>query len=460
MISLPPLIVSVQASSSHLAPPSILLALARASVDAGAKMLRLEGVEAVSLLRAELGIPVIGLIKKEYSGSEVYITPTLAEVTELIATGCEIIALDGTDRERPDGSTFASLCAAVKAAGRLVMADCDTLLNAELCVAAGADIVGTTLAGYTAASPSGGGPNLDLVRSLAGLSVPVVAEGRYSEGWQVQAARLAGATSVVIGGAINDPLKQTSAFLRSSQVGLDGPILAVDIGGTWMRFASYEAGIMRVLERVPLPRIPEERTNLIRSYAARASTLRVAISTGGTVDPLTTEVWEAKPIIPDYVGTNFRTALPDLEIVALNDGLATAWGHACLPQFAGMRVATLALGTGVGFGLVDRGRILKGTRGDYPRLNDMKTSTGETFEDLLGGAALSSSPTPEQKIFAQRAADEAIKLVRSLYYPDAIVLCGGVGLADWLSVDAVRSPYGADAGLYGAAMLLAAFPLV
>jgi len=175
------------------------------------------------------------------------------------------------------------------------------------------------------------------------------------------------------------------------------------------------------------------------------------------VDPRTSAVTEAKDIIPGHVGTDFRAGLPGLEVFALNDGLATAWGHACHPDYAGKRVATLALGTGVGCGLVDRGRIIAGPDGDYPRINDLPTPSGASFESLLGGAALTPQPTASQQNQAREAAKNAVDMIAKLFHPDAIVLCGGVGLAPWLDLGLPSSPYRENAGLFGAAAI-SAFP--
>ena len=185
---------------------------------------------------------------------------------------------------------------------------------------------------------------------------------------------------------------------------------------------------------------------------------RVGIGSGGTIDPRTGIVSEAKAIIPDHVGHRL-TELDVPHAVALNDGLATAWGHACLPDHAGKRVATLALGTGVGCGFVARGHIEMGRRGEYPRINDLRLAEGHTLEDYLGGAALTAGTT--QPEWAVGAAKIALEAVETLYYPDVVILAGGVGLSSLmkplLSDRIVASPFGADAGLYGAAAL-ALFP--
>lgn len=469
-----PLIASVQASEgAAVDDPVTLSKLAQTSVDQGVKVLRLQGVENIRTIRRDTGAPVIGLIKRRYDGSDVYITPTANEVDALLELGCEVIALDGTAMARPGGASLAGLIERIREGGALAMADCDTLESAAAAIASGAAIVGTTLAGYTPASRTSpaGEPDLPLLREIARLkdhhAFLLVAEGRYGEPWQVRAARQAGADAVVIGGALNDPIKQTRLFLGAA-VRPEEPVAAIDIGGTWLRAGLVAVdGSVAHVDRVFLPPTKEERIAWINDWLMEHRVRLVGIGTGGTVRPSDGAVTEAKAIIPDHVGTTFRRDVKAERVVALNDGLATAWGHAMHPRFAGMKVATLALGTGVGFGLVDRGQLLMSRSGDYPRLNDAPTSQGRTFEDLLGGASLTPDPTPEQIEDAMAAAEEAVVRIRTLYWPDAIVVAGGVGLAPWIDWDRLRAaapgvlleptPYGSEAGLVGASML-ARFP--
>jgi predicted NBD/HSP70 family sugar kinase len=210
---------------------------------------------------------------------------------------------------------------------------------------------------------------------------------------------------------------------------------------------------MRDFEQIALPGDPNERLNWIKNHVLGARVAKLGVSTGGTVDPNTRTVWEAKPIIPGHVGTDFSSLAP--EVFALNDGLATAWGHAWHPTFAGLKVATLALGTGVGCGFVSDGNLLMGRRGEYSRLNDHPSAGGDTYENLLGGAALSRHPGETQRRAAQAALEAAVSAIRGLYLPDVVVICGGVGLAEWLVLPegVVRTPYGEQAGLWGAAAL-------
>lgn len=454
-----PLIASVQtAPGSPVDHPETITQLAQASLSVGAKILRLQGVANIRAVRASTDAVIIGLIKRDYDDSKVYITPTEREVRELLEAGCDVIALDATLRYRPGDGRLKQLIAQAHAGGALVMADCDTLASAMTADLQGADLISTTLAGYTEeTSNMGAGPAINLVREIAERTTkPVLAEGRYAETWHAWAARRAGASGVVIGGALNDPLKQTTAFLAAAANPTED-VLAVDIGGTWIRAAKFTSSWeMLTLEREPLPATRQARQDWIRAQADKSGVRRIAISTGGTIDPASLRVIESKPLIPDHLGTDFRQGLDGYQVAALNDGLATAWGHSCHAQFAGKRVATLALGTGVGCGFVAGGRIWMGPRGEYIRLNDLPAGAS-SFEDLLGGAALSPTPNAEQMEAANEAVRQATGVIRAILLPDEIVLAGGVGHAPWLKSDLPRSPFGEHAGLYGAAAL-ALFP--
>ena len=456
-----PLVVSVQASpESPLASTGAIIGLARASQSALGltnPLFRLEGIDQIEAVRAATDCATIGLIKSEYTDSEIYITPTLAEVRSLIDAGCEIIAMDATRRKRPGGVSLRELVAEIHCAGRLAMGDLDDTSSLPGAIEAGCDLIGTTLAGYTKARVQTSGPDLDLLREFVKLSpVPVIAEGRYSTPAQAQLALRIGADAVVIGGAINDPVKQTVAFAKEMG-SMDARVGAVDIGGTWLRFGLFEDARLVESERIALPGQRDAREDWIRERVEFHRVERLGISTGGTVDPATGVVWEAKPIIPEHEGCRLSSAEFAVPTLTLNDGLATAWGHACHSDFAGKRVATLALGTGVGVGFAAGHRLEIGAGGAYPRLNDLSPVSGSSFEDLLGGAALSPEPTDDQMDRARLAATRAVRVLHALWMPDVIVLAGGVGLQPWLGLDelpsVVRSPYGADAGLWGAAWL-------
>lgn len=450
-----PLVASSQASDgSPLADPETLRMLADSSLMAGVKVLRLQGVEAIRHIQGKTKAPVIALIKRHYDDSPVYITPTMAEVDALLSTDAEAIGLDATQRPRPGGASLQELLAKVHQNGRLAMADCDTLESAIEAERMGFDFVGTTLAGYTENRPMSNGPDLELLRSMVqNLSIPVIAEGRYSESWQVQAAMRIGAAAVVMGAALNDTPTLTKRYFQAATAPAE-EVGAFDIGGTWLRFGRFSAaGELLQSERIPLPPNPKERLDWMKAQISMTGVGKVGVGTGGVVDPKTGTVTLAKAIIPNHVGSEFSERTLGVPTVALNDGLATAWGHACRPEYAGRRVATVAIGTGVGFGIVDRGRILMGSGGEPPHLNDLPFAAGGSLEEALGGDALGAEVSDEEKRRALLAARQAVQTVKSLFHPDDLVVCGGVGLADWMDLAIPKSPYGADAGLYGAAAL-------
>jgi putative N-acetylmannosamine-6-phosphate epimerase/predicted NBD/HSP70 family sugar kinase len=462
-----PLIASVQASpKSPVDNPETLLRLARASVQEGVELLRLEGLKNIRSIKPDVPVPVIGLIKRNYPGSDVYITPAAQDVDTLLDLGCEIIALDGTQRSRPFEHRLPDLIDRIHRREAIAMADCDSLDSAIAAEAAGADLVGTTLAGYTAEHPATKGPDLDLLRQICNtVKVPVIAEGRYSQRWEVEAALRIGAVAVVIGGALNDPVKQTRALKPVSPNRDPNSVVgAIDIGGTWLRFARFSGDWKLIdVERTPNPPKREDRIAWIRSKVEEHGIQRLGLGTGGVTDPHTGEVWTAKEyLMPDHVGIVFSEETLGVTTFAHGDGHASAWGHANLPRYAGRKVATLAIGTGVGCGFVADGKIWAGTRGEYPRVNDLTAPGGGTFEDLLGGIHLTAEPSDEQKQKARTALIGAVDVLRGMYFPDDLVVCGSVGMSDWLAPELERlgldrSPFGHDAGIYGAAAL-ALFP--
>ncbi|MDF9842126.1 MULTISPECIES: putative N-acetylmannosamine-6-phosphate 2-epimerase [unclassified Paenibacillus] len=201
------LVVSCQAleheplhGSHHMA------AMARAAKEAGAAGIRAGGAADIKAIKAETGLPVIGLVKKQTEGCEVYITPTLEAALDIHAAGADIVAIDGTGRPRPDGRSLQETIAGLKQAGVAVMADIATFEEGVQAAAWGADYISTTLSGYTAETAGTELPNLALLEKLAAaLPVPVVAEGGISQPEQAAEALRRGAAFVVVGSAITRP---------------------------------------------------------------------------------------------------------------------------------------------------------------------------------------------------------------------------------------------------------------
>ena len=213
------LVVSCQAPPGDpLRGPSFMAAMARAAVLGGAVGIRAEGPADVQAVRQAVDVPVIGLWKQGAEG--VYITPTVDHARAVADAGAGIVAIDATGRPRPDRSTVPEIVAGLRRTHRcLVMADVSTLEEGAAAAAAGADLVGTTLSGYTPYSRQQPGPDLDLVAALAArVEIPVVAEGRITTPGEARAALEAGAWTVVVGGAITRPQLITARFVA----GLEG----------------------------------------------------------------------------------------------------------------------------------------------------------------------------------------------------------------------------------------------
>jgi N-acylglucosamine-6-phosphate 2-epimerase len=182
----------------------VLAAMAAASQANGAAGVRIQGVANMQAVRVRVSVPMIGIIKREYPGFAPYITPTPAEVAAIVDCGAEIVAFDATGRARPGGTTVDAMVDAIHAAGRLAMADCATADDALCAQAAGADIVATTLCGYTPETEGKPLPALDLVRRMRELSAFVICEGGVRSPSDVAEALGAGADAVVVGTAITN----------------------------------------------------------------------------------------------------------------------------------------------------------------------------------------------------------------------------------------------------------------
>jgi N-acylglucosamine-6-phosphate 2-epimerase len=212
------LIVSCQALPDEaLCSPDIMARMAISVAQGGARAIRSNSPVDVKAIRLAVKLPIIGLYKENFPGFDVIITPTLKHALEIAAAGADIIALDCTNRPHPDGD-FADIITKIHAQTNcMVMADISTLEEGLAAEAAGADMLSTTLSGYTPYSPQQKGPDLDLVTRLAARSaIPVIAEGRYHTPQQVKQALKNGAVSVVVGGAITRPRQITEYFVQEA----------------------------------------------------------------------------------------------------------------------------------------------------------------------------------------------------------------------------------------------------
>lgn len=213
------IVVSCQATPGeplYMKDDSIMYLMARAAKLAGARMIRTSSVRDIVAIKEETGLPVIGLIKREYPGYTGRITMTMREVDECVQAMADIVSIDCTDCVRGDGLKPTEFLKQVKDKypNIIIMADCSTYREAVEAYHAGADLVGTTMNGYTPqTADQKGDPNFELVERLArDLPCPVIAEGRVHTPEQARRMLELGAWAVVVGGAITRPLEIAQRF--------------------------------------------------------------------------------------------------------------------------------------------------------------------------------------------------------------------------------------------------------
>lgn len=211
------LIVSCQALPEEPLHSSFIMSrMALAAFLGGAAGLRANSVEDITEIRKTVKLPMIGIIKRQYEGCPVYITPTMREVDALTETGVEVIAIDATARPRPGGKSLSETFPQIrrKYPDQLFMADCATFEDAVLAEKLGFDICGTTMAGCTAETAGVKAPDLQMIRKMCGaLKVPVIAEGGiWSPQMLGEIISIPGVHACVVGSAITRPMEITRRY--------------------------------------------------------------------------------------------------------------------------------------------------------------------------------------------------------------------------------------------------------
>lgn len=212
------LIVSCQALPHEPLHSSYIMGrMAVAAKEGGAVGIRANTKEDIRQIQEETRLPVIGIVKRDYEGCEVYITPTMKEIEELMEVKPEIIAMDATGAARPGGESLDEFFRKVKTAypQQLFMADCSTVEEALHADEIGFDFIGTTMVGYTKQSANLKIENNDfeIIREiLAGVKHPVIAEGNINTPEKAKRVIELGCYSVVVGSIITRPQLITKAF--------------------------------------------------------------------------------------------------------------------------------------------------------------------------------------------------------------------------------------------------------
>ena len=213
------LIVSCQALPDEPLYSSFIMGrMALAAFQGGAAGIRANTVEDIRAIKSTVNLPLIGIIKKDYPDSLIYITPTLHEVDALVEEGVDIIATDATLSTRPEQQQLKNFFSEVKRKYpyQKFMADCSTIEEALEAESLGFDYVSTTLLGYT---PHTQGKKIEdndfeFVKILvAQLKIPVIAEGNIDTPEKARRVLELGCYSVVVGAAITRPQLITKKFV-------------------------------------------------------------------------------------------------------------------------------------------------------------------------------------------------------------------------------------------------------
>lgn len=215
------LVVSCQAYPGEpMRRADITAAVAQAVVAGGAAAVRVQGVADIIAVRQAVEVPIIGLIKAGHEG--VYITPSVAYARNCVIAGSDVVAIDATLRSRGGGETFADAVAALhrEFPQVAVMADCASLEDAKAAEQAGADLIGTTMAGYTPedypySRPATDGPDLEFIEAVCdAVQTPVVVEGRIHSPEDLRAVYQFPIHFACVGTAITHPQRITGWYTK------------------------------------------------------------------------------------------------------------------------------------------------------------------------------------------------------------------------------------------------------
>jgi putative N-acetylmannosamine-6-phosphate epimerase/predicted NBD/HSP70 family sugar kinase len=381
------LIVSCQAGEDDaIYGADGMAAMARAAAAGGAVGIRANGADEIAAIRAAVDLPIIGIEKQDWRGLGIRITPTFEAARRVGAAGASIIAFDATRRaseeDRPMAGEFTRFVH--DELGLLVMADCSTYEEGIAAAHAGADMIATTLSGYTPYSPIQDAPDFLLAARLAmALNTPVIAEGRIATPGDARRLVESGVFAVVVGSMITRPRWITQQFVeamrtvRTVRSGTDSrlrPILGVDIGGTKISAGVVDAtGESSSVQTIAtdagqggaavLARVIGLIETLLNTHAGISG---IGVATAGEVDAAGT-IFHASDLMPGWMGTPLAERLQtrfNLPVRVENDGQAVALAEALYGVGVGYP-STLAItvGTGIGGGFAIDGKVYSGANG-------------------------------------------------------------------------------------------------
>ena len=373
------IVVSCQAHEEDgLYGPENMALMAKAAELGGAVGIRADDPKHIAAIRRTVKLPIIGIYKEDVEGYETRITLNMDRVKDIVEAGSDIIALDVTNRPHPYGTTGIEMIKQIKEKyGCLVMADISTFEEGVAAAEAGADIVATTLSGYTSYSPHVEGPDFALVKRLAQtVKVPVICEGRIASPEHARRLLRMGAHAIVVGSMITRPMwitKQYAEAMKQTVRSITGSAYALDIGGTKIAASIVNAKGDMLAGPIQCACPQDSRESVIAACLSLLHQLRdqsavqpiaVGVSTGGTIDRAGNIIY-ATSSIPDWQGCPLRERIAQdmqLPVTVCNDGNCAAVAEARLGNGASYEsTLCLTVGTGLGGGVVVRDELMCGS---------------------------------------------------------------------------------------------------
>lgn len=214
------LIVSCQALPEEpLHGSSVMAKMAAAASEGGAAGIISNGAPDIAAIKAQVDLPVIGVLNRHYDDSTVCLTPTIEDIHGLMVSKPDLISIETGFRYRPKGERLEDVLLEIRSRypDLVILAAVATLEEALLAQDLGYDGLTTAMYGYT---PETQGKHLvdddcaHLKILSDAISLPILAEGGINTPEQAASALRAGAHSVVVGGAITRPQKITRTFVE------------------------------------------------------------------------------------------------------------------------------------------------------------------------------------------------------------------------------------------------------
>ena len=461
---------------------------ARAAERGGAAGFRVNGPRDVEAVCKRSRLPVIGIQKRIHSDGELLITPRFSDARKLVAAGAVILAMECTRRAQDVGAL--DLIRRIKSdLGTLVMADVATLPEAIAAQTAGADLIASTMRGYTPETDSNQLFEPAFIAELvARLRIPIVAEGRIETPEQAVQALEAGAFSVVVGTAITRPETITSRFVAAMAEKTTGAmisrpnaaaIISLDLGATNTKAAIVSSD--DTLECPSTEATPKQgknalidhivaitRRKMMEAKSGGMSIAALAVATAGWVNPEEGKIVYATDNLPGWTETHLVRELQqrlDLRVIIENDANAFAIAERHFGAATGVcDFICLTLGTGVGGAVFSGGRLLRGNnhlanaighivihpdgeqctcglRGCLERYANsaalLRFASGcySSVEELIQDAQ--ARVEPASQALARYAEELSIGLVSLVHIldPQLVVLAGGIGEGNSLLVE-------------------------